>query len=516
MAATIAPYRPRVQPRRAGFAQLLHAEWTKLRTVRGWIIGLLLVPVMTAGFGTLISSGSECGYMYPGANGQLVSGPCSAPVGPGGEVVQDQFYFVHQALAGNGSITARVTSLTSSNPQPWAKAGIIVKAAAGARGDGSPRSEAVPGSAYAAMLVTGSHGVRMQWNFTGDTAGLPGDVSAASPRWLRLVRSGDTVTGYDSADGSHWTRVGTVSLAGFPATAQIGLLATIPPPRDQGHIAAGQELTATGTFDHVGVAGAAGGSWQGTGLGGPPGPGKNADGFQRTATGFTVTGNGDIAPDVGEKTISDTLDGLFAGLIVAIVIGAMFVTAEYRRGLIRVTLAASQGRGRVLAAKAIVVGLATFVAALAGCVISVPIGEHLLRSHGNVVDPVPALTWLRVVAGTAAVIAVIAMLAVAFGAIFRRGAGAVTSAIVIVVVPWFLAVSSPALPVTVSDWLLRVSPSAALAIQQTIPQYPQVAGDYGPNGGFYPLVPLAGFAVLCAWVAAALWLAVRLLRRRDA
>ena len=42
---------------------------------------------------------------------------------------------------------------------PWAKAGIIIKAAPG------------PGSAYAAMMVTGSHGVRMQWNYTSDTPG---------------------------------------------------------------------------------------------------------------------------------------------------------------------------------------------------------------------------------------------------------------------------------------------------------------------------------------------------------
>ena len=33
---------------------------------------------------------------------------------------------------------------------------------------------------------TGGNGVRMQWNYTGDTPGLPGTVSGASPRWLRL------------------------------------------------------------------------------------------------------------------------------------------------------------------------------------------------------------------------------------------------------------------------------------------------------------------------------------------
>ena len=63
------------------------------------------------------------------------------PVGPGGEAVSDSFYFVRQPLAGNGSITVQVTSLTGLIPSeatgtglgtrpglvPWAKAGIIIK-----------------------------------------------------------------------------------------------------------------------------------------------------------------------------------------------------------------------------------------------------------------------------------------------------------------------------------------------------------------------------------------------------
>jgi ABC-type transport system involved in multi-copper enzyme maturation permease subunit len=371
-------------------------------------------------------------------------------------------------------------------------------------------------------MVTGGNGVRMQWDFTHDTAGLPGTVSAVSPRWLRLVRSGDVITGYDSADGVVWTKVGTVTLAGLASTVQVGLIATGPPPRNSQTQAATQVVTATGSFDHVGVAGAAGSRWTGTDVGVLPAPAQagSPDGFQQTGGGFTVTGSGDIAPDLGEGTgtatpISHTLNGVFAGLIAAIVVGVIFMTAEYRRGLIRTTLTATPGRGRVLAAKAIVAGLITFVAAFIGCAISVPVAEHLLRANGNVVAPISDLTWLRVVAGTAALFAAAAVFAIALGAIFRRAAAAVTTAFVVVVLPWFLAVSSPALPAAAADWLLRLSPAAALAIQQTTPRYPQVASTYLPHDGFYPLAPWAGFAVLCAWTAAALGLAVYLLRRRD-
>ena len=38
MTATAAPYRSSLAAGRDGFAQLLRAEWTKFRTVRGWVI----------------------------------------------------------------------------------------------------------------------------------------------------------------------------------------------------------------------------------------------------------------------------------------------------------------------------------------------------------------------------------------------------------------------------------------------------------------------------------------------
>ncbi|HET7246661.1 MAG TPA: hypothetical protein VFJ07_17680 [Streptosporangiaceae bacterium] len=95
-----------------GFGQVLRAEWTKFRTVRGWVIGVLVAPLITVGLGYLISSGITCSQ---GPH------PCSASVGPGRESVTDNFYFVRRALAGNGSITVRVTSLTggaSAGTQP--------------------------------------------------------------------------------------------------------------------------------------------------------------------------------------------------------------------------------------------------------------------------------------------------------------------------------------------------------------------------------------------------------------
>jgi ABC-type transport system involved in multi-copper enzyme maturation permease subunit len=453
--------------------------------------------------------------------------------------VSDSFYFVHQPLDGNGSITAAMTALTGQIPDfsgsggpgrsgtqmrggvvPWAKAGIIIKA--GTR----------QGSAYAAMMITGGQGVRMQYDYTGDVAANPapgeaGAVSAASPRWLRLTRSGDTITGYDSADGAHWTKVAAVTLEGLPTAVQGGLFATSPPyvQTSGGGLSVNSGLTqATGAFDHVNLRGAwAAAGWAGTAIGAPGGPAAGSPGgFTEAAPGrFTVSGTGDIAPSVSGAsglgvTIAQTLIGVFAGLVAVAIVGAMFITAEYRRGLIRVTFAATPRRGRVLAAKAVVIAAVTFATGLVSATVVVAFGQRVLRDHGVYVWPVAALTELRVIVGTAAVLAVAAVIALAIGTVLRRSAVAVAAVIVVIVLPYLLTVTTPLLPTGPTDWLARVTPAAAFAVQQTLIQYPQVSNVYTPSAGYWPLAPWAGFAVLCAWAAVALGLAAYRLDRRDA
>ena len=53
-------------------------------------------------------------------------------------------------------------------------------------------------------------------------------------------------------------------------------------------------------------------------------------------------------------------------------------------------------------------------------------------------------------------------------------------------------------------------------VEQAISRYPQVANAYTPRYDYYPLAPWAGFAVLCAWTALALGVALVLLRLRYA
>jgi len=503
-----------------GFGRLVLAEWTKFRTVRGWTIGIVAAMLLTGLFGLLPTISCSDANNTPCA---------AAPTGPDGEAVTDRFYFVHQPLSGDGAITVRLTSLTgeyathpvgipgeparlTSGVEPWSKGGILVT------------SSLRPGSAYAAMLATGGHGVRMQYNYTHDAAGLPGTASPASPRWLRLVRSGDAITGYDSADGRQWTLVGTAVLAGLPATVQIGMFATSP-----GHTEVTQNIAASAvrggpsrasaTMDNVaGV----GGAWTGGTVtdGQEDGPRGLPGQYQQNGGTFTVSGSGNIAPDVPGGggigvAITQPLIGTFFGLIAVAMVGAMFIAAEYRRGLIRTTLTANPRRGQMLAAKAIVLGTVTFVTGLVAAGFALVFGVARVRASVPV-DPVGVGTEIRIVVGTALLLAVVAVLALALGAVLRRGTGAVAAVIVVIVLPYLLGELPTVLPLNVQEWLLRITPAAAFSLQQAYPRYSQVDGQYTLFGGYYPLAPWVGFAVLCGYAALAVGLATVLLRRRDA
>jgi ABC-type transport system involved in multi-copper enzyme maturation permease subunit len=523
------PYQSSVPPTQDSFAQLALAEFTKLRTVRGWVAGLVVGALLILGIGYLSAAGSHqsCDASSGSASGAS-SGPASGQacgsgtptLGPGGEPVSDSLSFVHQQLDGDGSITVRVTALSEQvmSPNggdgafqpgvvPWAKAGLIVKA------------NTTQGSPYAAIMATASHGVRMQYDFTHDVAGNAATVTKTAPQWLRLTRAGDTVTGYESADGKVWTKVGVATLSGLPSSVQAGMFVASPDydvttEEVVGTSTQGGPSHAAATFDDVSVQGESSGSWQGSQIGDSGSDIPTT--FTQSGGTFAVSGSGDIGPMASSggdnNTISGSLIGGFVGLMAMVVIGALFITAEYRRGLIRTTLTASPRRGRVLAAKAVVLGCVVFVLGLAASAFTMWFVDRLRRHNGTYIQPASSFTEIRVLVGTAALLAVTSVLALAVGTIVRRSAAAVSAVIALTVLPYILGVSS----IGALQWMLRVTPAAGFAVQQTLHRYPQVDGVYIASAGYYPLSPWAGFGVLLAWTALALGLAVILLRKRDA
>jgi regulation of enolase protein 1 (concanavalin A-like superfamily) len=140
----------------------------------------------------------------------------------------DQFRYVYQAFTGDVEITSRVVSL--ENTDEWAKAGVMI------------RETLAADAAHTSLVVTPAHGTHFYRRLTPGDVTQPGPVGAVgAPAWVRLVRQGSTVTGFQSNDGVTWTAVGTATLA--PATLYVGLEVTSHDPAQ----------AATAVFDSVTV-----------------------------------------------------------------------------------------------------------------------------------------------------------------------------------------------------------------------------------------------------------------------
>jgi hypothetical protein len=183
----------------------------------------------------------------------------------------DGFQFVYQTLNGDGQIVARVTSLLNTNTN--AKAGLMF------------RGDLTAGSPHVILDVEPSGNIEFMTRSTsgGQTTWLAGTTRAA-PVWLMLVRSGSTVTGFMSTDGSTWTTVGSTAIS-LPATTNVGLIVT---SHDTSQIN-------TATFDSVAVSATSGGTAPGTPS--TPGPAGGATGIVTTPT-LTWSSSGATSYDV--------------------------------------------------------------------------------------------------------------------------------------------------------------------------------------------------------------------------
>lgn len=143
----------------------------------------------------------------------------------------DEFRFHSRSWTGDGEFIARVGSLTQTNG--WAKAGIML------------RESAQAGARHVFIAITPGNGVQFQRRAATSSESTSGSWSTA-PRWLRLVRSGNVFTGYESADGVNWTHVGAATIA-LPAAIHAGFAIT---SHQDG-------VLGTATFDQIAFTGGA-------------------------------------------------------------------------------------------------------------------------------------------------------------------------------------------------------------------------------------------------------------------
>jgi regulation of enolase protein 1 (concanavalin A-like superfamily) len=124
----------------------------------------------------------------------------------------DSFHFVYQPLAGDGRITARVTGVTSQNG--LSRAGVMMR-------DGLD-----PRDPHAFALVTADARRLLTRRLVpgGWTANVT-QGAAATPYWVRLVRTGNVFRAYFSTDGSTWINGGSTTIT-MSHTIYVGLATT--------------------------------------------------------------------------------------------------------------------------------------------------------------------------------------------------------------------------------------------------------------------------------------------------
>ncbi len=182
----------------------------------------------------------------------------------------DAFQYVSQPLSGNGQIVARVTSVQDTNT--YAKAGVMLRASTAA------------GAADVILDVRPDGSIELMSRATngGATSFIAGGTQD-TPAWLRLTRSGSTVTGFASANGSTWTSIGSTTIS--MSAAVIGLAVT---SHDTSQLN-------RSTFDNVAVS-ASGGTSKPTAPGAPS-PANAATGVATNAT-LSWTASGATSYDV--------------------------------------------------------------------------------------------------------------------------------------------------------------------------------------------------------------------------
>ena len=215
-----------------------------------------------------------------------------------------------------------------------------------------------------------------------------------------------------------------------------------------------------------------------------------------------------------DDVVQLALAGVVFAALAAVVLGASLITSEYSTRMIRTTLTATQGRGHVLAAKALVLGLVTFPLALAASALTFVIAQPLLHDGGYVAPAYPPVSITdpgaaRAVAGTALLLTAYCLIALGLGTIIRHSGATIATGVAIVFLPILML---GLFPHHVRERIEQFSPLAGIAVQSTTGR--MLSAFDGSRG--MPIGPWQGLGVAYAWALGLLTAGYLLLRARDA
>jgi hypothetical protein len=138
----------------------------------------------------------------------------------------DGFHFAYRVLSGDGTIIARVVSAS-----PSTAVGVMIRETL---------------NADSTELFTAYYNQNMYMNYRASTGASTSQAvggSATLPYWVKVVRTGNTLSGYSSPDNVNWVQLGTSQTISMAVPVYIGL----------GVTSNSTSSLATATFDSVAV-----------------------------------------------------------------------------------------------------------------------------------------------------------------------------------------------------------------------------------------------------------------------
>ncbi|WP_375001628.1 ABC transporter permease [Aeromicrobium sp. CTD01-1L150] len=192
--------------------------------------------------------------------------------------------------------------------------------------------------------------------------------------------------------------------------------------------------------------------------------------------------------------------GMMVAQLTAVVLGALAVTTEYGTGMIRSTFAAVPSRGRVLAAKAVVLMAVLFVAGTVTALLGYVGGNYFLDREG--VGLALEGDVARSMYGSGLFMAGLGLFSAAVAFLVRHTAAAISLVLALVFVVGNMTMLIPG---SAGEWITKLMPGNAGSVIATPVAFNPTLLDAWP--GFGVFVAQAGVLVLIAWA---------LLRSRDA
>jgi ABC-type transport system involved in multi-copper enzyme maturation permease subunit len=227
---------------------------------------------------------------------------------------------------------------------------------------------------------------------------------------------------------------------------------------------------------------------------------------QSLPPGFQAALLARVTAEVRSTAAASSLFGLLFGQLVIVVLGAVVMTSEYSTGMIRTALTAMPRRVTFFAAKAVVFGAVALVIGLVTSFLAFFAGQAILAGQ-HVSTTLGHPDVLRQVIGGGLFLAVTGLLSFGIGAMLRHSAGAISTGIGLMFV------------VTILSNFLPSPPSGWFGQDDFDKWIPFFAGSHiwqGQMVGVNPFSPWVGFAVFCAYAAAATAGGLIMFLRRDA